>query len=196
MTSAQGSGVRRKPEALGERVPSLRFSSAALHRVPAELVAQRGVHLRRERLVLPRGEPREQRHRDRRRRDALVDRAEHRPAALAGVLDVAADLLEARILARARARAGRAASCGRPSRAARAPRPCRRSSSNSEALHDLEALGERLHHPVLDPVVDHLHEVARARRADVRVAARLGQVLEERLDRACTRLASPPTITQ
>ena len=49
-------------------------------------------------------------------------------------------------------------------------------------LHDLEALGERLHHPVLDPVVDHLHEVARTRRPDVEEAARLGQVLQERLD--------------
>ena len=37
------------------------FASRSPHGVAAELVAQRGVHLRRERLVLPRGEAREQR---------------------------------------------------------------------------------------------------------------------------------------
>ena len=38
-------------------------SSSVLHRMPAELVAERGDHLRAERLVLPRREPREQRQR-------------------------------------------------------------------------------------------------------------------------------------
>ena len=37
-------------------------------------------------------------------------------------------------------------------------------------VHELEALGVGLHEPVLDPVVHHLHEVAGAGRADVRVA--------------------------
>src|SRR5581483_55369 len=49
-------------------------------------------------------------------------------------------------------------------------------------VHDLEPLGERLHHPVLDPVVDHLHEVARAGPADVRVTAFLGERPAQRLD--------------
>ena len=111
----------------------------------------------------------------------LVDRVEDRPAALAGVLHVAADLLQARVLL--------SASTSRSSSQLRTTEPCCQSAAtlcrfglNSERLHDLEPLGERLHHPVLDPVVDHLHEVAGAGRADVRVAAGLGQVLEERLD--------------
>jgi hypothetical protein len=37
-------------------------------------------------------------------------------------------------------------------------------------LEDVQALGVRLHQPVLDAVVDHLHEVARARRAAVEPA--------------------------
>ena len=49
-------------------------------------------------------------------------------------------------------------------------------------LHDLEALGVRLHQAVLDPVVDHLHEVARAGRADVRVAVLGRERLEDRLE--------------
>jgi hypothetical protein len=49
-------------------------------------------------------------------------------------------------------------------------------------LHDLEALGERLHHPVLDAVVDHLREVPGAICADVRVAVLGCQIEEERLN--------------
>ena len=49
-------------------------------------------------------------------------------------------------------------------------------------LHDLEALGVRLHQAVLDAVVDHLHEVAGARRADVRVAVLGRERLEDRLE--------------
>src|SRR4029079_12314658 len=64
----------------------------------AELLAQGGVHLRRERLVLAGREPREQRQRDRRRRDTLVDRVEQRPATLARGLALDADLLQARVL--------------------------------------------------------------------------------------------------
>src|SRR5919201_4983503 len=93
---AHGSAVRRS------RSPSRRgFGSATfnrLHRVTPELVAESGVDLRRERLVLPRPEPREQRERDHAGRNAFVDRLEDRPAALAGVLDVAADVPELRIL--------------------------------------------------------------------------------------------------
>src|SRR3954447_22884704 len=65
-----------------------------LHRVPAELVAQRGAYLRRVRLVLAGHEAHHQRKRDDRRRHAAVDRLEHRPAALAGVVHVAADVVE------------------------------------------------------------------------------------------------------
>src|SRR5262245_42653793 len=40
----------------------------------------------------------------------------------------------------------------------------------ARAAHDVEALGERLHDAVLDPVVDHLDEVAAADRPAVQVA--------------------------
>src|ERR1051325_11731715 len=40
----------------------------------------------------------------------------------------------------------------------------------SGAAHDVEALGDRLHDAVLDPVVDHLDEMASADRAAVQIA--------------------------
>ena len=48
--------------------------------------------------------------------------------------------------------------------------------------HQLEAFGVRLHEPVLDAVVDHLHVVTRARRADVGVAVGRGERGEDRFD--------------
>jgi hypothetical protein len=150
-------GRPRDAEPFGERVPALRVGG--LHGVAAELLAQGGVDLRRERLVLARGEPRKQRRRDRGRRDALVDRVEHRPAAFARVVDVAADLLQAGIfLEREHEQVEQPAPNDEP------VLPQRGDAVEVErelrGLHDLEALRERLHHPVLDPVVDHLHEVA------------------------------------
>jgi hypothetical protein len=58
--------------------------------VPAELVAQCGDHLHGRGVVLPRGEPGEQRRRDDRQRDGVVDRRLDGPPALAGVLGEAA----------------------------------------------------------------------------------------------------------
>jgi hypothetical protein len=49
--------------------------------------------------------------------------------------------------------------------------------------HHLEALRVRLHQPVLDPVVDHLHEVPGARPAHVRVAVRRRERRQCRLER-------------
>src|SRR2546427_6206522 len=95
MTSVQGSGVR------GSRKPSRKgflLAIDGLDGVASKLISKRGVDLGRERLVLARGEPREERECDRRRRYRLVDRLEDGPAALAGVVDVAADLLQTRIL--------------------------------------------------------------------------------------------------
>ena len=48
-------------------------------------------------------------------------------------------------------------------------------------LHDLESLGVGLHQPVLDPVVDHLHEVPGAARPDVRIAVLGCERLQDRL---------------
>ena len=50
-------------------------------------------------------------------------------------------------------------------------------------VHDLEALGVRLHQAVLDAVVDHLHVVPGARAADVEVAALGGERVEDGLER-------------
>ena len=50
-------------------------------------------------------------------------------------------------------------------------------------VHDLEALGVRLHQAVLDAVVDHLHVVPGARSADVEVAALRSERVEDRLQR-------------
>ena len=50
-------------------------------------------------------------------------------------------------------------------------------------MQDLEALRVGLHHPVLDAVVDHLHVVASARRADVQVAVRRSERPEDGLER-------------
>ena len=51
------------------------------------------------------------------------------------------------------------------------------------AVEDVEPLGERGHHPVLDPVVHHLHEVPGARLPAVEVAP----LLRRRLARAAGR---------
>src|SRR6187200_1836804 len=62
--------------------------------VAAELVAERGEHLCAVRIVLARAEPGQQRERDHRRRDVVVDRLLDRPPALAGVGDETLDVLE------------------------------------------------------------------------------------------------------
>src|SRR5215212_9975162 len=62
--------------------------------VPPELAAQGRDDLHGEGVVLAGGEPGEERTRDSRRRDVLVYRLQHGPAALAGVLHVAPDAIE------------------------------------------------------------------------------------------------------
>src|SRR3990170_768393 len=95
MTSAQGSGARRalSPSSSG-------FSATwanGLHRVAAELVPERRVHLGREGLVLARSEAGEESQRDRGDRNGSLDRLVRGPAAFPRILDVAADLLQARV---------------------------------------------------------------------------------------------------
>src|SRR4051794_9630257 len=69
-----------------------------LHRVPTELLAQRGHRLHGRALLLARREAGEQRRRYHGSRDGQVDRLVHRPPTLAGVLDPVVDLPEARVL--------------------------------------------------------------------------------------------------
>ena len=59
-----------------------------------------------------------------------------------------------------------------------------RVQADVRVLEDVEALGVRLHQPVLDAVVDHLHEVARARRAAVQPALLLGRRVARAAGRA------------
>src|SRR5436189_2353192 len=66
----------------------------ALDRVAAELVAKRRIHLRRERVLAARAEALEQRRRDHRHRDPLLDRVFDGPAALAGILYVGLEVRE------------------------------------------------------------------------------------------------------
>ena len=54
-------------------------------------------------------------------------------------------------------------------------------------MKEFEAFAVGLHHPVLDPVVDHLHEVAGAGLAEVRPAIRRRERVEDRL-RNCHRV--------
>src|SRR5438445_202903 len=68
------------------------------YRVAAEGVAQRSQHLLAERLLLTRTEAGVERRGQHQGRHVLLDRVEHRPATLAGVLDVALDPLEPRVV--------------------------------------------------------------------------------------------------
>ena len=58
-------------------------------------------------------------------------------------------------------------------------------------LHDVEALGEGLHHAVLDAVVDHLHEVPGAARAR-RGCSRARRADRASRDRPCARSCRGP----
>ena len=60
-----------------------------------ELVAQRGDHLHRRRILLAAGEAGEERRGDDRHRDRVVDGRFHGPATLTGVVGVAAQLRQA-----------------------------------------------------------------------------------------------------
>ena len=97
--------------------------SLGLHRVAAELVAERGEDLRAVGVVLARAEAGQQRQGDDRRRDVVVDRLLDRPAALAGVGDLALEVLEVLAVRLERpGRPARAATTGRPSPASRGRR--------------------------------------------------------------------------
>ena len=141
MTIAHGSGRRRSFETFEERVlvgVLIRGSGRGLRRldgldgVAAELVPQRRLHLRGEVDLPARGEAGEERRADRRDGHVRVDRLVDRPAALAGVLDVARDVVEVvAVLLERRVQRARAATSGRPSRSARCRRSRCRSRSNS-----------------------------------------------------------------
>src|SRR5260370_34849541 len=78
--------------------PDARFLAVDAHRVAAELVTQRGEHAPRERIRIARVEPTEQRQRDHRRRDVLVDGGLDRPPAFARIVDPALVVLQLEVL--------------------------------------------------------------------------------------------------
>src|SRR6266542_1560904 len=156
--------------------------SFGLHLMAAELVAEGGGDLQRESVLLARGEAREQRMGERGHRHAVIDRLMDRPAPLAGVLDVALDPLE--LVALGLERALGELEQPRTDHAAVVPDPGDGLEVDVELarVDELEPLAVRLHHPVLDAVVDHLREVAGAALAEVRPTVRRRERVEQRPD--------------
>src|SRR4051794_37842861 len=159
--------------------------------VPAEGEAHRRQDLVRELVLVARGEAREQRRGQPRRRHALVDRRVRRPAALARVRHPARELLELRALderGRGEVEQPRADDAAAPpdlgdrrdvevvlvelglAQRRRLGVDDVIAPADAGLLDDVQALGEGGHHAVLDAVVDHLHEVPGAARAAVQVA--------------------------
>jgi hypothetical protein len=131
-------------------------------------------------------------------RHGFLDRCFDCPAALARILDIAGEVLELAVLGERR---GREIEQPRGHDAAAAPdfgdvgqvevkALVGRQLLRGTVLHDVEALGEGLHHAVLDAVMDHLHEVAGARGAGVDVAA-LGARIERLAPAGAFDLANP-----
>ena len=162
-----------------------------------ELVAHRRQQLAGELAEAARLEPLVERGSDHRGGHALVDRREHRPAALSGVAHPTGELGE---VGRLRERVGGEVDEPRSHDRAAAPhlrdlrdvdvvlvvlRVAQRGGLGVDllgvrpgvgVLDDAQTLRDRGHHPVLDPVVDHLHEVAGAARPAVEVAVLRGAV--------------------
>ena len=157
------------------------FLAVDAHRVAAELVAQRGEHAPRERVAIARIEAAEQRHGDDRRRHVLVDGGLDRPAAFARIVDPALEAVELGVLLE---RVDGQVEQPRAHHAAVLPdlADLLQVERVLGLLEHLEALGVRLHHAVLDAVVDHLDEVAGAVRADQAVAVLGRQRLHGWLD--------------
>src|SRR6266545_1817362 len=157
------------------------MNGSLLYRVTPELVAQRGRDLHRIGVVLARREAREERMREYRRGDVVRDRFLDRPAPLTRVRDPAFDVREVRAFLLE----GAFGELEEPRPHDAALQPHR-----GDALHidvelagvdELEAFAVGLHHPVLDPVVDHLYEVARAALSEVGPAVRRRERIEHRL---------------
>src|SRR3954452_12728044 len=170
------------PSDLGSGLTSTAISGLLdlLHRVSAELVAQGGQDAGRVVAFVARVEAGKERGGERGRRDRHLDPVGHHPAALAGVVDVAAQALEVVALLVERA-LGELAQPGAHDRAAvPQPRDLLELDREFGLVHQVEALGVGLHHPVLDAVVDHLHEVPGAGGAEVPPAVRRGQHVQDR----------------
>src|SRR3954465_10394090 len=166
-TTAQGSGddSARSPGRSGFGTSSCSGEygiSALLDRVAAELVAEGGLDLGGEGLLLAGGEPAEERQRDHRSRNVLVHRRLDRPATFAAVLDISLDRLQARVLLEGVGEKIEQPGADDAPLHPGAGDPSQIEIGERRRLEDLEALAVRGHEPVLDPVVHHLHVMARA----------------------------------
>ena len=119
--------------------------------------------------------------REHRRRDVVRDGLEDRPAPFAGVRDPALDVREVGALFLEGAL--RQLEEPRPDDAPLEPhaRDLVKIEAELARVQELEPLAVGLHHPVLDAVVDHLHEVARTGAPEVRPAVRWRERVEHRL---------------
>src|SRR5688572_1261133 len=142
-----------------------------LDRVAAELLAECGQHTCPVALLLATAEAGHEAGGNDQRRDVEIDRLLDGPTAFAGILDPATDV--AQLLAVLLERAAEQLEQPRPDHRAVHPRLGDRGKVQRvlRLVQDLEALGVRLHQPVLDAVVDHLHVVTGTRWSTVDVAA-------------------------
>ena len=163
--------------------------------VAAERLAQRGDHLHRERVLLPRRETRVERRRDRGSRDTEPDGFLHRPPAFARVVGVPAKRVELGILLERR---HEQLEEPRPDDAPLPPRGERRGDVDAELARteQLVPLGVRLHQAVLDPVVHHLREVPGPRRSAVGEPVRVARGRRTPAARGRRRRRRPPTMRQ
>src|SRR5215210_5619261 len=138
----------------------LLFCSGFFDRVPAEFAAKGGYDLHGEGVILAGGEAGEEGARYGVRRYVFFYGFEDGPAALAGVLDVAADAVQVGVLLE-----GALGELEEPATDYAALVPQAREGPEvivvAGLLEDLEPLGVGLEHPVLDAVVNHLGEVTR-----------------------------------
>ncbi len=192
ITSVVGAtGRRSSPSTRGFGCLLDRAHRALLHRMPAELVAQRREHAVGVVAVAARGEARVQRGGDRGRGDVARRRLLDRPAALAGVLGVAGERVQ--VVAVGFERAGGQFAQPRAHHRALSPEvgDLRVVQLVLALVEQVEALRVGLHQAVLHAVVHHLHEVpgaggpevlppARADRGDARLVGRRRQHVEER----------------
>src|SRR5215218_4195992 len=207
--AAISSAARREAAFSSPATSSSISTSARLLVVAAELLAHRREDLVAEVAEAARVEALVQGGGEDRRRHALVDRRDRRPATLAGVRDAAGELLQvAGFLQRRRGQVEQ------PGADHAAPAPDLGDLGQVEVvlvvlgvverrrlgvglaldlagvgvLEDVEALGVGGHDAVLDPVVDHLHEVAGAVGAAVQVAVLRGRELPVAPRRALGRV--------
>src|SRR2546428_1970377 len=184
LRNRRASGFFRWKE-LRPMIMSFLLATGGLLDVAAELVAHRREHLLRKGVPLARAEARIEGSGEDVAGDGLLDRRHDRPPPLAGVRDDARIVRERRVLGQRLRREveepgaddGAAAPQLRDVRDVEVVPQLLRQYLRARVLEDVEPLRVRLHQTVLDPVVDHLAEVAGTRGPAVEVAVLRGPAL-------------------